>query len=95
MPAEHAEPEHPDPLTVLGQVDPPAPRVLENAREALWAVVAAEMLAGDAPGQTAAHAPGQTAAHTPGQTGRAPQQTACRAPGQAEGHMPRQAEADS
>lgn len=59
MPAGHAEPEYPDPLSVLGQVDPPAPGVLENAREALWAVVAAEMLAGDAPQRTASHAPRQ------------------------------------
>jgi hypothetical protein len=67
MPAEHAEPEHPDPLSVLGQVDPPAPGVLEIAREALWAVVAAEMLAGDAPQQTAGRAPDQTAGHMPRQ----------------------------
>ena len=53
MPAEHAEPEHPDPLSVLGQVDPPAPGVLDNAREALWAVVAAEMLSDNSPREQA------------------------------------------
>jgi len=31
-----------DPLTELGRVDPPAAEVLDNAREALWSVVAAE-----------------------------------------------------
>ena len=55
MPAEHAEPEHPDPLSVLGQVDPPAPGVLDNAREALWAVVAAEMLSDNSPREQAAN----------------------------------------
>ena len=54
MPAEHAEPEHQDPLNVLGQVDPPAPAVLENARETLWAVVAAEMLSDNSPRQQTA-----------------------------------------
>jgi hypothetical protein len=58
MPAEQAEPEQPDPLSALGRVDPPVPGVLESAREALWAVVAAEMLAdNDAPEQAAGHAP--------------------------------------
>jgi hypothetical protein len=33
-----------DPLTELGHVDPPAAEVLDNAREALWSVVAAEAL---------------------------------------------------
>ena len=33
-----------DPLTELGRVDPPAAEVLDNAREALWSVVAAEAI---------------------------------------------------
>lgn len=33
-----------EPLTELGLVDPPAAEVLDNAREALWSVVAAEAL---------------------------------------------------
>ncbi len=38
-----------DDLARLGRVAPPAPGVLETARETLWAAVAAEMLAtGDA-----------------------------------------------
>jgi hypothetical protein len=44
MPAEHAQPEFPDPLTVLGLVTPPAPEVLAAARERLWSAVAEEML---------------------------------------------------
>ncbi len=34
-----------DRLDRLGRVDPPAPGVLDAAREALWSAVAAEMLA--------------------------------------------------
>jgi hypothetical protein len=45
MPAAHAQPEHPDPLTVLGLVTPPTPEVLAAARERLWSAVAEEMLA--------------------------------------------------
>jgi hypothetical protein len=45
MPAEKANDEQPDPLTLLGQVSPPAPEVLDRARQALWSAVAAEMLA--------------------------------------------------
>ena len=45
MAAEKAHAEQPDPLTVLGQVSPPAPDILDRAREALWSAVAAEMLA--------------------------------------------------
>jgi hypothetical protein len=44
MPAEHAQPEHPDPLTVLGLVTPPRPEVLATARERLWSAVAQQML---------------------------------------------------
>jgi len=39
-PAEHAQPEYPDPLTVLGLVAPPTPEVLATARERLWSAVA-------------------------------------------------------
>ena len=43
-----------DELELLGQVDPPAPGVLDAAREILWSAVAAEMLAaGPASGRTA------------------------------------------
>jgi hypothetical protein len=45
MPAEKANDEQPDPLTLLGQVSPPAPEVLDRARQVLWSAVAAEMLA--------------------------------------------------
>jgi hypothetical protein len=45
MAAEKAHAEQPDPLTMLGQVSPPAPEILDRAREALWSAVAAEMLA--------------------------------------------------
>jgi hypothetical protein len=34
-------------LQRLGRVDPPAPAVLDAAREVLWSAVAAEMLATD------------------------------------------------
>ena len=44
MPAEHAQPEHPDPLTELGLVTPPTPEVLATAREQLWSAVAEQML---------------------------------------------------
>jgi hypothetical protein len=44
MPAEKAEPRQEDPLSMLGQVRPPIPEVLDNARERLWSAVAAEML---------------------------------------------------
>jgi hypothetical protein len=45
MAAEKAHAEQPDPLTMLGQVSPPALEILDRAREALWSAVAAEMLA--------------------------------------------------
>jgi hypothetical protein len=45
MPAEHALPARPDPLTGLGLVTPPTPEVLATAREQLWSAVAEEMLA--------------------------------------------------
>jgi len=44
MPAEQAQPEHSDPLKVLGLVAPPTPEVLAAARERLWSAVAEEML---------------------------------------------------
>jgi hypothetical protein len=44
MPAESAQPEYPDPLTVLGLVTPPTPAVLASARERLWSAVAEQML---------------------------------------------------
>jgi hypothetical protein len=47
-------------LAALGRVDPPAPGVLDAAREALWSAVAAEMLATAPP--DAARAPGEQAA---------------------------------
>ncbi|MGH3259600.1 MAG: hypothetical protein ACRDOU_30080 [Streptosporangiaceae bacterium] len=37
-------------LERLGRVDPPAPGVLDAAREVLWSAVAAEMLATAPPG---------------------------------------------
>jgi hypothetical protein len=43
--------DHPD-LDRLGRVAPPAPGVLDAAREVLWAAVAAEMLTGEAPART-------------------------------------------
>jgi hypothetical protein len=43
-------------LGALGRVDPPAPGVLDAAREVLWSAVAAEMLATASP--DAARAPG-------------------------------------
>jgi hypothetical protein len=45
MAAEKAPDEQPDPLTSLGAVSPPAPGVLDRARESLWRAVNAEMLA--------------------------------------------------
>jgi hypothetical protein len=42
----------PPDLARLGQVDPPAPGVLDAAREVLWSAVAAEMLATAPPGAT-------------------------------------------
>jgi hypothetical protein len=44
MPAEQAQPEYPDPLTVLSLVTPPTPAVLAAARERLWSAVAEQML---------------------------------------------------
>ncbi len=45
MTAERAERD--DDLERLGHVDPPAPGVLDAARDVLWSAVAAEMLATD------------------------------------------------
>jgi hypothetical protein len=45
MAAERAHDDQPEPLTLLGQVTPPAAEVLDRAREALWSAVTAEMLA--------------------------------------------------
>ena len=36
--------EVPDVLTAVGQVNPPASHVLENARDVLWSAIAEEML---------------------------------------------------
>jgi len=47
-------------LERLGRVDPPAPGVLDAAREVLWSAVAAEMLATAPP--DAAHQTGEPAA---------------------------------
>jgi len=44
MQAEHAQPEYPDPLTMLGLVAAPSPEVLMAARERLWSAVAEQML---------------------------------------------------
>jgi hypothetical protein len=52
MAAEKAHAEQPDPLTMLGQVSPPAPEILDRAREGLWSAVAAEMLAPPPAGAT-------------------------------------------
>ena len=48
-------------LERLGRVDPPAPAVLDAAREVLWSAVAAEMLA-TAPSQATRPAVGEPAA---------------------------------
>jgi len=51
-----------DELELLGQVDPPAPGVLDAAREVLWSAVAAEMLAtGPAGPRTASADPDRSA----------------------------------
>jgi hypothetical protein len=50
----------PEGLVGLGRVDPPAPGVLDAAREVLWSAVAAEMLATAPP--DSAHAGGEPAA---------------------------------
>jgi hypothetical protein len=52
-------------LERLGRVDPPAPGVLDAAREILWSAVAAEMLTTSPPDATRtnkAHASGEAAA---------------------------------
>jgi hypothetical protein len=41
-------------LRALGHVGPPAPGVLEAAREALWSALAAEALSADAAGEARA-----------------------------------------
>jgi len=57
----------PDPLTALGSVEPPAPDVLDAAREALWSAITHEMLTKDpSAGQTTRTtdpAAGRTARH--------------------------------
>ena len=60
-------------LERLGQVDPPAPGVLDAAREVLWSAVAAEMLttAPDAIRPDAARAGGEAAAGRDSAAGRA------------------------
>jgi hypothetical protein len=59
-------------LERLGPVDPPEPGVLDAAREVLWSVVAAEMLATAPP--DAAQNTGESAA------GRNPEETTRRIP---------------
>ena len=44
MAEEIAGAEYPDPLGLLGEVEPPTAAVLENAREVLWSAVASQML---------------------------------------------------
>jgi hypothetical protein len=44
-------------LAALGTVQPPEPRVLENAREVLWSAVASEMLGTGPAGEQTAAAP--------------------------------------
>jgi hypothetical protein len=47
---DRAEPENAELLGMIGQVDPPAPGALQDAREVLWSVVADEMLSAGAAG---------------------------------------------
>jgi hypothetical protein len=62
-------------LVAWEQLTPAEAAVVLGARELLWTVVAAEMLAGAAPGQRASHAPGQAASSGPGRAaGRAVEQ---------------------
>ena len=49
-----SEPEGAELLRALGRVGPPAPGVLEAAREALWSALAAEALSADAAGEARA-----------------------------------------
>ena len=60
MTEDKAERENAALLGLIGQVEPPAPGVLQDAREALWSVVATQMLsagaAADAEGMTAGEA---------------------------------------
>ena len=44
MAEEIAGEDYPDPLGLLGEVEPPAAAVFENAREVLWSAVASQML---------------------------------------------------
>ena len=50
MTEDMPEPDDDRLLCALGRVEPPDPAVLEAAREALWSVVAGEMLATDPSG---------------------------------------------
>ena len=59
-----SEPEGAGLLRALGHVEPPAPGVLEAAREVLWSAVAAEALSTDAAGQI--RAAGETGRSRPG-----------------------------
>ena len=54
-------------LERLGRVDPPAPGVLDAAREVLWSAVAAEMLATAPPDAAHADAAHTDAAHAGGE----------------------------
>ena len=49
-----SEPEGAQLLRALGHVGPPAPGVLEAAREVLWSALAAEALSADAAGEAGA-----------------------------------------
>lgn len=49
-----SEPEGAELLRALGHVGPPAPGVLEAAREVLWSALAAEALSADAAGEARA-----------------------------------------
>ena len=51
MTEDWADPEGTALLRALGQAEPPAPGVLEAAREVLWSAVAAEMLAAGPAGE--------------------------------------------
>jgi hypothetical protein len=70
MPAEQAEPEQLDPLSILGRVDPPRPEVLERARRRLRSEVAAEAPPAEAPRHPRGRGP-----HAPPDTRTSPDTT--------------------
>lgn len=57
-------------LGAMGQVQPPASRVLEGAREMLWSAVASEMLGTSPAGEQAATAGGSAGAEEGPETAR-------------------------